>query len=66
MKNYDYMKKVKSQNKSLFFIDECVWYFCVNLRNGFFFALEKNLQGVAGFPVVDAAAEFEIEKERKS
>lgn len=59
-------RKLKAKTKVYFFIDECVWYFCVNLRNGFFFALEKNLQGVAGFPVVDAAAEFEIEKERKS
>lgn len=63
MKNYD-IEKVKSQTK--FFDDGFVCCFGLIYETEFLddFFLE-NLQGVAEFPAVDAAAEFEIERERK-
>lgn len=40
---------------------------CFNFDRWFFdfFFWVENLQGVAGFPVVDAAAEFEMEEEKE-
>lgn len=60
-------KRVKNQIKLIF--DGFLSKLFVNLWNffvfDFFLFCLENLQGVAGFPVVDAAAEFEIERERK-
>lgn len=35
------------------------------LKSSVFLLLMENLQGVAGFPVVDAAAVFEMEEEKE-